>query len=230
MSDTNPTPSRRGSASSCRLAAARHPVTKAVLHPAITLVSLLILFALVLFGTLYQTDHGLWEAQNKYFGYGVVLVGGFFPLPAASLVLWVLSIQLLVTMAFVLPWKLAKLGLWMVHLSIFALLFGGFLTQTLAVESQLTLAEGEEGHYTTSYQDWELAFWESQGDSNRVFAYDAAALKPGAVLEVMPYKSRIKVKTYYRNADAFTTKATGGANSSTPPASEPWSSASPTRR
>lgn len=194
-----------------RQRAARHAVTKAVLHPAITLVSLLILFALVFFGTLYQTDHGLWEAQNRFFGYRWVLVGGFFPLPGASLVLWVLSLQLVVTMLFILPWKPAKLGLWIVHLSIFALLFGGFLTQTMAVESQLTLAEGETGHYTTSYQDWELAFWESKGDSNQVFAWDAKYLKPGARLDVTPYNARIAVKAYFRNADAFTSQATSGA-------------------
>jgi hypothetical protein len=199
----SPAPSRRQ-------LAARHPLTKLVLHPAITLVSLLILFALVFFGTLYQTEHGLWEAQNKYFGYGVVLVGGVFPLPGASLVLWVLSIQLLVTMALVLPWKARKAGLWIVHLSIFALLLGGFITQTLAVESQMTLAEGEEGHYTTSYQDWELALWESRGDSNHVFAYDARYLKADARLDLEPYKARIQVKAYYRNSDAFTTAATRG--------------------
>lgn len=199
----SPSPSRRQQA-------ARHPLTRLILHPAITLVSLLLLFALVFFGTLYQTDHGLWEAQVKYFGYGMVLVGGFFPLPGASLVLWVLSLQLFVTMALVLPWKARKIGLWIVHLSIFALLLGGFVTQMLAVESQMTLAEGEEGHYTTSYQDWELAVWESRGDSNHVFAYDAKYLKAGARLDLDPYKSRIQVKAYYRNSDAFTTAATQG--------------------
>lgn len=207
MTTTPPTPTRRPS---WRQAAARHGATKAILHHAITLVSLVILFALVFFGTLHQTDHGLWEAQNKFFGYKWVLIGGFFPLPGASLVLWVLSAQLLVTMLFILPWKLSKLGLWVVHFSIFALLFGGFLTQTMAVESQMTLAEGEQGHYTVSYQDWELAFWESKGDSNHVFAYDAAYLKPGTVLDVPPYKSRIQVKAYYRNSNAFTTAATQG--------------------
>lgn len=193
-----------------RQRAARNPIAKAVLHPAITLASLIILFTLVLAGTLYQTEHGLFEAQNKFFGYGMVLIGGFFPLPAASLVLWVLSIQLIVTMALILPVKPSKLGLWVVHLSIFALLAGGFVTQMMAVESQMTLAEGEAGHYTTSYQDWELAFWQSQGDSNHVFAYDAAHLKPGAVLEVTPYRSKIKVKSNYRNCDAFTTQAAKG--------------------
>jgi hypothetical protein len=207
MTDSRPAPAR---AASWRQRAARHPVTRFVLHPAITLIALSILLALVFFGTLYQTDHGLWEAQLKYFGYGWVLIGGFFPLPGASVVLWVLSIQLAATMLFTLPWKMSKLGLWVVHASIMALLVGGFITQMMAVESQLTLAEGEEGHYTTSYQDWELAFWESEGDTNRVFAYDAAFLKPGRTLEVEPYKSRIKVKSYYRNSDAFTTRASGG--------------------
>ena len=93
-----------------------HPVTKAVLHPAITLASLLILFALIFFGTLYQADHGLYEAQRKFFGYGIVLVGGFFPLPASSLVLWIIAIQLAVTMALVIPLKMSKFGLWVVHI------------------------------------------------------------------------------------------------------------------
>ncbi|MDB5103661.1 MAG: hypothetical protein JWP91_1350 [Fibrobacteres bacterium] len=195
---------------SWRQKAARHPVTKAVLHPLITLVSLLILFALIFFGTLYQADHGLFEAQKLYFGYGFVLIGGFFPLPGASIALWVLSIQLAVMMAVHLQVRWNRLGLWIVHLGIMALLVGGFVTQMMAVESQLTLAEGETGHFTTSYHEHELAFWESHGDSNRVFAYDESALKPGRELEVTPYHARIKVRSYYPNSDAFTTKATNG--------------------
>ncbi len=187
-----------------------HPITKAVLHPAITLGALLILFALIFFGTLYQADHGLFEAQLKYFGYGLVLIGGFFPLPAASLVLWVLSLQLAVTMAVVIPWKLSKLGLWIVHIGIMTLLVGGFLTQIMAVESQLTLAEGETGHFTTAYHEYELAFWEAKGDSNLVIAYDDVFLKPGRSLEILPYHARIKINAYYQNCDAFTTMATGG--------------------
>lgn len=171
---------------SARLRARNHPVTKAILHPAITLISLLILFALIFFGTLYQTDHGLFEAQKKFFGYGIVLIGGFFPLPAASLVIWVLSVQVTVMMAVHLPLKANKIGLWITHLGILALLVGGFITQMMAVESQLTLAEGETGHFTTAYHEHELAFWEAKGDTNKVFAYDETALKPGRELELTP--------------------------------------------
>lgn len=193
-----------------RQRAAKHPVTKAILHPAITLVALIILFLLVFFGTLYQTDHGLYEAQRKFFGYGIVLLGGYVPVPASSTVLWVLSIQLAVTMALVLPLQWRKLGLWISHAGIFALLIGGFITQLMAVESQLTLAEGETGHYSTSYHDWELAFWESQGDTHQVVAFTDDMLKPGKKFTVEEFNLEFLVDAYYRNSAAFNNAATGG--------------------
>ncbi len=195
---------------SWRQKAARHPVTKAILHPAITLVSLLILFALIFFGTLYQANHGLYEAQLRFFGYGIVPIGGFFPLPTASVVMWILSVQLTLTMALVLRWKWSLAGLWIVHSGIMTLLVGGFITQILAVESQLTLAEGETGNFTTAYHEYEVAFWESHGDTNQVFAWEDVNLRPGAELEIPPYQCRIRILNYYQNSDAFTTKATNG--------------------
>jgi hypothetical protein len=107
-----------------------------------------------------------------------------------------------------LSWK--KLGLWVVHGGLLLLLIGGFITQTLAVESQLTLAEGETGHFTTAYQEWELAIWESRGDTNIVVAYMDSDLRPGAVLDLSPYPARLALGVYHVNADAFTDRATGG--------------------
>jgi len=193
-----------------RQQAARHRITRLILHPAITLISLLLLFLLVFFGTLYQTDHGLYEAQRMFFGYGIVLLGGIFPVPAASLVLWVLSIQLILTIALILPWKIRKVGLWISHLGVLTLLVGGFITQVLAVESQLTLAEGERGDYSSAYHDWELALWESDADTNHVVAWIDSDLKPGRALSFNPYPVEIEVDNYFRNAAAFNASATGG--------------------
>ena len=91
-----------------RQKAARHPLARLALHPAITLSGLLMLLLLVFFGTLYQADHGLYEAQRVFFGY-VIWVADMIPFPGSSLVLWVLSIQLVVFMLFQLPlvWKKA---------------------------------------------------------------------------------------------------------------------------
>ncbi|MCD6025074.1 MAG: hypothetical protein K0Q91_1990 [Fibrobacteria bacterium] len=192
-----------------RQKAARHPVTKAVLHPAITLAGLLMLLLLIFFGTLYQADHGLYEAQRVFFGY-LIWVAGVVPFPGSSLVLWVLSIQLAVMMTFVLPLVWKKAGLWVVHGGLLLLLVGGFITQMMAVESQMTLAEGETGHYTMAYDKWEVAVWRQIADTNEVLAYVDEDLQPGAVLDLAPWPARLTVVKYHENAAAFTSTVTGG--------------------
>lgn len=189
---------------------ARHPAVRFILHPAITLTGLFVLLLLVFFGTLYQADHGLYEAQRIFFGY-IIWVKGVIPFPGTSAVLWVLSVQLVVFMAVQLPLVWKKFGLWIVHAGLLLLLVGGFITQMMAVESQMTLAEGQTGHTTTSYEQWEVAAFTSRGDTNFVTAYVDDVLKPGATLKFDAYKSSLLVKTYYENAAAFTSMATGGA-------------------
>jgi hypothetical protein len=179
-----------GTFKEARRMAARHPVVKFLLHPAITLTGLFILLLLVFFGTLYQTDHGLYEAQRVFFGY-VIWAGGIVPFPGTSMVLWVLSLQLMVMMALVMPLVWKKLGLWVVHGGLLLLLVGGFITEQMAVESQLTLAEGQTGHYTTAYHEWELAAWTSRGDTNDVIAYADDVLRPGNVLKLDPHPARL---------------------------------------
>jgi hypothetical protein len=192
-----------------RQKAARHPLTKAALHPSITLTGLFLLLLLVFFGTLYQADNGLYEAQRVFFGY-VIWIADVVPFPGTALVLWVLCLQLVVMMLFVMPLVWKKLGLWIVHGGLLLLLIGGFITDLMAVESQMTLAEGETGHYTTAYQEWELAAWTSHGDTNDVIAYADDVLRPGNVLKLDPHPARLTVKAYYPNAAAFTSAATGG--------------------
>jgi hypothetical protein len=192
-----------------RQKAARHPLTKAALHPAITLSGLFSLLLLVIFGTLYQAENGLYEAQRVFFGY-VIWVGNWFPFPGTATILWVLSLQLILMMALVLPLVWKKLGLWIVHGGLVLLLVGGFITQIMAVESQLTLAEGETGHFTTAYQEWEIATWTNRGDTNDVVAYVDDDLRPGNVLSLPPHPASLTVKAYYPNAAAFTSMATGG--------------------
>jgi cytochrome c biogenesis protein ResB len=126
-------------------------------------------------------------------------------------VLWVLALQLALMMLLILPLVWKKLGLWIVHGGLLLLLVGGYITQVRAVESQLSLAEGETGHFTTAYQDWELAAWQTRGDTNDVVAYVDDDLRKGASLDLAPHPARLTVNTYYENAVAFTSMATGGA-------------------
>lgn len=192
-----------------RMRILRHRAVQAALHPAITLTGLFVLLLLVFFGTLYQADHGLYEAQRVFFGY-IIWVKGIIPFPGTSTVLWILSLQLLLFMLFQLPLVWKKFGLWIVHAGLLLLLVGGFITQTMAVESQMTLAEGQTGQTTTSYDQWEVVAFTSRGDTNFVTAFADDDLRPGAVLRLDGHKASLVVKTYYKNAAAFTSNATGG--------------------
>ncbi len=192
-----------------RQKAARHPLTKAALHPLITLTGLFMLLLLVIFGTLYQAENGLYEAQRVFFGY-VIWVAKVIPFPGTATVLWVLTLQLVLMMTLVLPLVWRKLGLWIVHGGLVLLLVGGFITQTMAVESQLTLAEGETGHFTTAYHEWEVAVWTAHGDTNDVVAQIDDHLRPGKTVKFDPLPASLTVKAYYPNAAAFTSMATGG--------------------
>jgi hypothetical protein len=189
---------------------ARHTVVKIALNHQLTLGCLLALFILIIAGTLFQSGHGLYEAQRRFFGFGLLL-GGWFPMPGAGLLMWILSLQIVVTMLFVLPLTWKKLGLWIIHIGLLLLLAGGFITQTMAVESELTLAEGETGHFTTAYHEWEVAFWKTHGDTNEVLAYADRYLYPKAVLDLSPCFARLTVEQYFDNAAAFTDQAAGGA-------------------
>src|SRR5690606_15184251 len=106
-------------------------------------------------------------------------------------VLWVLCLQLVLTVTFVLPLVWKKLGLWIVHGGLLLLLVGGFITEQMAVESQLTLAEGQTGHYTTSYHEWEVAVWTTRGDTNDVVAYPDDVLRPGKSLRLDPHPATL---------------------------------------
>jgi hypothetical protein len=140
----------------------------------------------------------------------VIWVADAVPFPGTSTVLWVLCLQLVLMVTFVLPLVWRKVGLWIVHGGLLLLLIGGFITEQMAVESQLTLTEGQTGHYTTSYQEWELAAWTTRGDTNDVIAYPDDILRPGRSLRLDPHPATLLVKTYYPNAAAFTNMATGG--------------------
>ncbi len=189
---------------------ANHPLRRIVLHPYLTLGCLLLLLLLVFFGTLYEADYGLYEAQRKFFGYSLVWLGNIIPVPGTGLLLWILSLQLILTMVIVMPLSLKKIGLWISHSGLLLLLIGGFITQTQAVESQLTLGEGETGHFSTAYHKWELAVWQAHGDTNQVVAYPDEDLRPGAALNLSPYPATLTVEKYFRNCQAFTDQVTGG--------------------
>jgi hypothetical protein len=169
-----------------RAHARRLPVLRHLIDLRLQLIALSILFILTLWGTLYQVEAGLWASQQRFFHSWYFLVGGLLPFPGAKLVLTYLFISLFLVMILRLSYRLEKTGIILIHLGLLVLLAGAGFTHLFAVESFISLREGEGGNLATDTRAWEISVWrESMGESNqtatlrKVEAIDLALLIPG---------------------------------------------------
>lgn len=135
-------------------------------------VVLLVLLALLTWlGTLYQVDHGLFEAQGKYFDslwlVHEVPIGDStvpLPLPGGMLVMGVLFVNLMIGGILRLRRGWATAGVLVTHLGIVLLLVAGMIKTVYAVDGHVTLFEGQRSDRFESYYRYELVVHEESGD------------------------------------------------------------------
>lgn len=124
---------------------------------------LIILFALTLFGTLEQVDHGLYEVQKRYFEsiFFLVRVGDrlALPMPGAALVMGLLAVNLLLGGLLRIRKGWSTAGVIVVHVGIAMLLAAGLVKQVFSQEGNLRLFEGERSDEYVSYYLWEVAIF-----------------------------------------------------------------------
>lgn len=174
----------------------------------LTVVCLVILTLIVVWGTVYQAEHGLYQAQQKFFHSWFFFVFGFIPFPGAVLILFVLFFNLLSALFSRIGFKLSKLGNIITHTGILVLLVGGFFTFYFSEESTLILREGETGSMSTSRHLWELAVWEQGGRD--LYAVDSAGLHNGEIIDFPELALKLSVKEYYKNCTTNTAEPTSG--------------------
>lgn len=169
----------------------------------VTVVCLGLLILLTLLGTFHQVSHGLYDAQQRYFGAWITLVGGIVPLPGAQLVLWVLFVNLLAVTAFRFVYRWSRVGILITHLGMFAMFFGMFFTSYFAQESFLRLQEGEWRNTSEHYHEWEIAAWREGAEARDVSAVDLRGLAGGDQVALPALGLTMLVQEYHPSADAF---------------------------
>lgn len=185
-------------------------IVKSLASLKLTVVCLVILTVLVIWGTVYQADHGLYQAQLKFFHSWVFFIFGFIPFPGTVSVMFVLLINLLFSLFFRIRFRFSNIGNIITHLGIVILLVGGGFTLYLAQESTLALREGETKNMSMSREQWELAVWERQGNQKKGQKVDARSFRTDQIITFSQFPFNIKVKTYFPNCGAF--NAGGGDN------------------
>lgn len=144
----------------------------------LTVICLLFLVVLVFWGTVYQADNGLYQAQQKFFYSWFFLAFGFIPIPGTVLIIFTLTINLIASVFFRIGFRLSNIGNFITHTGLIILFLGGGLTFFFSVESSLGMMEGEINNKSYSRNLWELALWEQTDGKDLTYAIDAKGLSP----------------------------------------------------
>src|SRR5215831_10112461 len=130
----------------------------------LTVVCLGLSIILVFAGTLAQVEIGLLQAQNEFFRSFFIYwtpKGASFKIPVfpgGYFLGGLLLINLLTAHITRFKWSKKKAGIWIIHSGLILLLVGQLLTDMLARESALQLAEGEAKNFSEDFRDTELVF------------------------------------------------------------------------
>ena len=175
----------------------------------ITVACLFLLFILTFWGTIAQVQQGLYAAQDRFFNSFFFLAGGFIHFHGAQLVLWVFFINLICMM--ILTWKKyvqwENAGLLIIHVGLILYFVAAFMIFHVSQESNVRLAEGEATNVSTSYQDWELAYWKDNGHEREVTSFGVKNLKPGYQIPFEDKNFTMTVNQFYLNCDAYSDSA-----------------------
>jgi hypothetical protein len=172
-----------------------------------TVICLIILCILVLWGTFYQIDNGIYAAKARFFSSWIVLIGGFFPFPGVRLTVLTLILNQLSMLIFRQAWKWNKAGLILTHTGILILLIGGGIISYTARETFLMLWEGETSNEASSYHAWELAAWtkaQNTGAVQNLAVFGSDTLAAGRSYPVPFANGAISIQGFYKNCMALT--------------------------
>lgn len=133
---------------------------------------LIFMTLITLFGTLYQVDHGLFAAKQKYFHSWFLLhylndglplpdslkwIGTFpIPLPGGFLLMLLLTLNLTIGAIIKVRKRSRGIGMLIAHFGMIFLLVSGFVTYAFNREGYMALYEGQSGGRVESYRTWQL--------------------------------------------------------------------------
>lgn len=181
----------------------RNPVISVLASTKLTVVCLLLLIVVVIWGTVYQVDHGLYQAQQKFFYSWFVPVFGFLPIPGTVLIFWILFFNVFSSLIFRIPLKWSNLGNVLIHAGIVIFFVGSFFTFYHSQESVLSLREGQEKNFSVSGREWELAVWKTRDNRIIVNAVDTRGMTAGDRFEFPQLGVAVRVERYHKNCRAY---------------------------
>lgn len=128
----------------------------------LSVVLLAALVAVVFIGTLYQVDKGMYLAQEVFF-FSWFTTQWIIPLPGGQLLLWLLGVNLMVSLVLRLPRVRPRLGLIISHSGLVVLMIGAFTGLYHSDSFIMALQEGATEERVYHRSDWDLVVYEFPG-------------------------------------------------------------------
>ncbi|MBL9173273.1 MAG: cytochrome c biogenesis protein ResB [Verrucomicrobiales bacterium] len=162
------------------------------------------------FGTLAQTEDGLYIAQQKYFRSWASVWSPHdpawkwlrIPLPGGYLLGTLLVLNLLAahTTRFKPTWR--KSGIFLTHLGVMMLLLGQLATDLFSRESRMSFPEGEWRNYSEDFQKTELVFLGDTQDPSMdlVISIPDSVLARGGEIRHPQLPFTVRVREFAENA------------------------------
>ena len=177
----------------------------------ITVICLTLFFILTAWGTIYQVENGLYQAQKRFFNSWVFLNFSWLPFPGAQAVIWVLSINLFcAALLLKFKFKLRKIGILFIHYGLILLLLSSFFSYYYSKESFLPLYEGSFSNLSKDYRKWELVCWrETLDPKKQIYAYCADDIKKEETIFFDSLNLKIVANAYFKNSLLTQNKALG---------------------
>ncbi len=170
-----------------------------------TIIGMLMIGALVIYGTFFQVAHGVFKAQVEIFSAWYFTIG-IIPLPAMKSLLLLLSINLLASGFKKTILKPSKLGIFLAHLGTAVLFMGVGFTSHLITESQLVLKKSEPVSEALCHDFRALTLTVvdlQKGDTLSNITRTLKHVKSGTCVAFPEAKTDLRVVKYYQNARVF---------------------------
>ncbi len=169
----------------------------------LTVAGLAILAVLVVWGTLYSVENGIYAAQERFFRTWFVQVKGIPVFPAVKTIIALLSVNFIAVALKRVSLKPENAGLIILHFGVVVLIGGSALASKFTVESAINLAQGQGTDTTYNFSSWRLSVVlkgkrDGKPYEKRHF-FDIRRLKQGKRIALTPAAAVLSVRRLYRN-------------------------------
>lgn len=169
----------------------------------LTVAAIMVLAVLVIWGTFYQVDNGIYAAQERFFTAWITMIAGIIPFPAVKTVVSVLSLNLLVAAFRKRPLNINTFGLIVIHIGVAVLIAGTAIASNYNKESAVILAQGQSASETNNFASWQFVASvtgrENGAASSKVYRFDLKKLRQGQRIKLPPTSIKVTLQNIYKN-------------------------------